>query len=284
MAVDTLLKNQYSDNIMLLAQQLLVKLASTVYIKPDCAGEVVYQEQLASSDAEEKTSRNQAVQNTDPNYDRRKIVPRYFYKAPLVDKMDKIMMLKDPTNEIVRNNAGALARAKDTVIATAAVGTSYSGEAGGTSNTLSGDNVIATGSVGMTIAKIRTAKKVLDASEVDAEDRHLAVSAEQIEDLLAQTEVTSADYAQVKALVSGQPGTLCGFNIVQCEKVTTSSTTRKCFAYHRTGICLGVWLDFLASIDIMPGLHFSAQVYAGQSYGATRLEEKKVVEVDCYEA
>jgi hypothetical protein len=62
-----------------------------------------------------------------------------------------------------------------------------------------------------------------------------------------------------------------------------SSTTRKCAAYHKNGMVLGTWKELIASIDIMPGLHFSAQIYAGQSYGATRLEEERVVEVDCIE-
>ena len=281
MAVDTALQRQYSDNILLLTQQLLVKVAPTVYQKPNCSGEMSFQDQLASEDADEKLARNEVVRNTDPSYERRKIVPRYFYKAPLVDNMDKVMLVKDPTNEIVQNNGGALARAKDQTICTAFFATAYSGKDGTTENAIS--HTIATGSVGLTMAKIRSAKKTLDQNEVPATDRYFAITAEEVEDLLVLTEVTSTDYAQVKALVSGQPGTICGFNFIQTERLPISSTTRKCAAYHKTGMVLGIWIDLKASIDIMPGLHFSAQIYAGQSYGATRLEEAKVVEVDCTE-
>jgi hypothetical protein len=283
MAVDELLKNQYSDNIIMLVQQKTLKVAPTVFQKPDCAGEMSFQEQIASATADEKLSRNEIVRNTDPSFDRRKIVPRYFYMAPLVDSMDKVMMMKDPTNEIVQTNAAALARAKDEVVCNAFFGTAYSGKAGTTSNTLTGDQVIAAGGTGLTMAKIRQAKKVLDQNEVEAENRYFAITAEEVEDLLALTEATSVDYAQVKALVSGQPGTLCGFNFVQSERLPISSTTRQCAAYHKNGMVLGTWIDLKASIDIMPGIHFSAQIYAGQSYGATRLEEERVVEVDCIE-
>uniref|UniRef100_A0A6M3LN81 Putative capsid protein n=1 Tax=viral metagenome TaxID=1070528 RepID=A0A6M3LN81_9ZZZZ len=283
MAVDTALKNQYSSNIMLLVQQLTAKVVGTVYQKPDCAGEVSYQDQIASETAQEKTARNQVVVNTDPDYDRRKIVPRYFYMAPLIDKMDKVMMLKDPTSEVVQTNAAALARAKDTTLCTAFFATAYSGKAGGTSNTLTGDQVIAAGAAGLNMNKIREAKKVLDVNEVDDNDRYFAYTGQQLEDLLAITEVTSADYAQVKALVNGQPGTICGFQFVRTQRLPISGTTRQCAAYHKTGMVFGTWLDMLTSIDVLPGKHFSAQVYAGQSYGATRLEEKKVVEVDCTE-
>lgn len=284
MAVDTILKTQYSDNILLLVQQKTLKVAPTVYQKPNCSGEQSYQDQLASATADEKLARNEIVRNTDPSYDRRKIVPRYFYMAPLIDSMDKIMMLKDPTNEVVQNNAAALARAKDEVVCTAFHATAYSGKAGTTSNDLSGTSLIAAGATGLTMAKIRQAKKVLDQNEVDAENRYFAISAEQVEDLLAITEATSQDYAQVKALVSGMPGTICGFNFVQSERLpTNAASARECAAYHKTGMVLGIWIDLKASIDIMPGIHFSAQVYAGQSYGATRLEEKKVVQVLCTE-
>lgn len=283
MAVDTALVKQYSDNILLLSQQLVTKLAPTVYIKPDCAGEESYQDQLASEDALEKISRNEVVVNTDPNYARRKILPRYFYKAPLVDSMDKLMMMKDPTNEIVQNNAAALARAKDTVINAALGGAAYGAKAGTTSYTLGSGQIIVHSSAGLNMVKIREAQKILSQNEVPDTDRYFAVTAEQIEDLLAVTEVTSADYAQVKALVSGQPGTICGFSFVRCERLTLSSTTRYCYAYHKTGVVLGIWLDLKASIDILPQNHFSAQVYAGQSYGATRLEEEKVVQVQCTE-
>jgi len=284
MAVDDALKNQYSANIMLLTQQLMAKIEPTVYQKPDCSGEVSFQDQLASEDAQEKLSRNEVVVNTDPNYARRKIVPRYFYKAPLVDKMDKVMLVKDPSNEIVQNNAGALVRAKEEVICNAFFGTAYGGKTGTTSYTLSGSQVIANGGTGLTMAKIRQAKKVLDQNEVAADNRYGAITAEEVEDLLALTEVTSADYAQVKALVSGQPGTICGFNLVQTERLPVAASIRQCAFYHKTGMVLGKWIDLLTSIDILPGKHFSAQIYAGQSYGATRLEEEKVVEIDCDES
>ena len=283
MAVDSILIRQYSDNITLLVQQKLVKIANTVFQKPNCEGEMAFQEQLASSTAQEKLSRNEKVVNTDPNYDRRKIVPRYFYKAPLVDNMDKVMMAKDPTSTIVMNNAGALARAKDEVVCTAFSALAYHGKAGTTSISLPSTQIIVHSSAGLNMVKIREAKKILDENEVESEDRFLALSAEQVEDLLAIEEVTSADYAQVKALVSGQVGTLAGFVLKQTERLELSGSTRYCHAYHKNGMVLGTWIDMKASIDILPTVHFSAQIYAGQSYGATRLEEERVVRVECTE-
>jgi hypothetical protein len=284
MAVDTILIRQYSDNIMLLSQQLLAKLRPTVYIKPDCVGEMAFQEQLADSEAREKTGRNQDVVNDDPSYGRRKISPRYFYKAPLVDSMDKVYMAKDPTNEIVQSNAGGLARAQDQVIADAFFATAYGGKEGTTTYALATANKVAVGSTGLTLTKLRAAGKILNAYEVAETERTVACTAAQISDLLGDSTLTSADFNTVKALVDGDVKHFLGFDFVRCEKMAKASTTRKAAAYHRTGMCLGVWLDMKTSIDILPGKHFSAQIYAGQSYGATRLEEKKVVEISCVEA
>lgn len=283
MAVDSALIKQYSDNILLLTQQMTLKVAPTVTQKPNCQGEVSFQDQLASEDADEKLARNEPVRNIDPNYARRAIFPRYFYKAPLVDNMDKVMMAKDPTSEIVRNNAASLVREKDKVVCNAFFATAKGGKNGTTDYDLAGDQLIAAGGAGLNLDKIRGAKKVLDQNEVDPENRYFAISAEQVEDLLKITEATSSDYASVKALVDGKPGTICGFKFIQTERLPVDGTTRYCAAYHKSGMVLGIWLDLRASIDIMPGIHFSAQIYAGQSYGATRLEEKKVVSVSCVE-
>lgn len=283
MAVDTALQKQYSDNIALVVQQLTAKIRASVTLKTDCAGEESYQDQLAAGTAREKTARNQAVVNDDPSYNRRQITPRYFYLAPLVDAWDKVLLMKDPTAPIVQSNSAALARAQETVLCTQAIGTAKTGKTGGTSTAMLTAHIIAASSAGMTLTKLRSANQVLDSKEVPKEDRYLALSSYEIEDLLADTTATSADYNSLRAMVAGDMPGFMGFKFVTSERVTKSSTTRKCFAYHKTGLCLGIWIDMKAEITQMPGIHYNWQIYAGQSYGATRLEEEKVVEIDCIE-
>lgn len=282
--VDAILQTRYSDNILLQVQQLTSRIVPTVFQKPDCQGAIEYQDQIATHEASEKTSRNQKIENIDPTYDHRKIIPRFFYVAPLIDTMDKLMMCKDPSSEVVQSNAGALARKQETVLCVAFRANAYSGTAGTTANSLPTGQIIVHSSAGLNMVKIRAAHQILDENEVPVENRHLAMTAEQVGNLLAITEVTSSDYAQVKALVSGQPGTLCGFSIVRSERLEKSSTTRYCMAYHKTGMVLGTWLDLNTRIDRRPDLVGSPwQLNAEQSYGATRLEEKKVVQIECTE-
>jgi hypothetical protein len=60
---------------------------------------------------------------------------------------------------------------------------------------------IAHGSAGLTIAKLISAKKIMDQNSVDPSiERYIVVSPEQIEDLLNTTSVTSADFNSVNTL------------------------------------------------------------------------------------
>jgi len=207
-----------------------------------------------------------------------------FYKAPLVDSMDKVMLVKDPTNEIVQNNGGALARAQDTVIGAAFFATAYGGKEGTTTYTLPTAQIIVNASAGLTVTKLRSASQKLNAAEVPLTDRFLAHTSKQLEDLLADNNVTSADFNTIRALVDGKVDSFMGFKFAMTERLPVASSIRQCAAYHRTGMCLGVWIDMKASIDIRSRQALLCTDYAGQSYGATRLEEEKVVEIDCLES
>ena len=86
----------------------------------------------------------------------------------------------------------------DDVCISAFLGTANTGVAGGTSTSLPAGQKIAHGSAGLTIAKLITAKKTLDANSVDSSiPRYIAVSPEQSEELLNNTTVTSSDYNTV---------------------------------------------------------------------------------------
>jgi len=106
----------------------------------------------------------------------------------------------------------AMGRATDDVIIAAATGTAYTGETGSTSQAQ--QSVIAGGSAGLTIAKLRTAKQTFDLADVDPSiPRHIIVGPEQINNLLATTEVTSSDFNTIKALVHGEIDTFLGLNL-----------------------------------------------------------------------
>ena len=114
--------------------------------------------------------------------------------------------------------------------------------------------------------------------------RHIIVSPKQITDLLGTTEVTSSDFNTVKALANGEVNSFLGFNFIVSNRLAKSSTTRSCIAYAQDGIALGVGKDVNARIDERSDKSYATQVYYCMSIGATRMEEAKVVEVQCTEA
>jgi hypothetical protein len=188
----------------------------------------------------------------------------------------------------------AFARKCDEIILAAAVGTASTGATGTTNTVLPAGQKIAHDFVesgtaatsGLTIAKLRQAKFILDDADVDEDDpRIIAVSPRQLQDLLRTTEVTSADYNTVKALVAGQLDTFMGFKFRVVNKAffTLASSRREVVAYVKSGLRM-TDAGRRVHVDIRPDRSHSLQIRTTASIGATRMEEKKVVQISCSEA
>src|SRR5690606_14720954 len=71
---------------------------------------------------------------------------------------------------------------------------------------------------GLNIATLIRLKEMFDGNEVDEEaKRYIAVTSRQISNLLNQTEVTSADFNTIKALVKGEVNSFMGFEFIRLE-------------------------------------------------------------------
>ena len=204
--------------------------------------------------------------------------------ADLIDDADKVRMLIDPTSSYARAAAAAIGRAMDDTIISALGGTAKTGKEGTTSTTFPSGQKIAHASGGLTIAKLVSAKKLLDAQSVDPSiKRYIVVSPEQIEDLLNSTTGTSSDFNTVKALVQGDINTFVGFEFIVSNRLSDDGTSRLCYAWAQDGVKLAVGKDVMARIDERSDKSYSTQVYYCATFGATRMEEDKVVEIACNE-
>ena len=139
----------------------------------------------------------------------------------------------------------------------------------------------------MTIAKLRSAKYILDNNDVDPSlKRFLVCGPKQIQDLLAVTEVTSSDYAVVKALATGTIDSFLGFQFITSTRLNLDATytdDRLCFAFTEDAIKLAIGKDVTAKISERADKSYSTQVYYAMDIGATRMEEEKVVQIPCDE-
>jgi hypothetical protein len=280
--ITTAFVQQYSANIQMLSQQMGSLLRDKVRLE-SVVGKNAFFDQVGSVTAVEKTSRHSDTPQIDTPHARRRVSLADYEFADLIDQQDKVRLLIDPTSSYAQAAAMAMGRAMDDVIISAALGTAYTGETGSTST--ANANSIAHGSAGLTIDKLRTAKQTLDLGDVDPSiPRHIIVSPRQITDLLGTTEVTSSDFNTVKALANGEVNSFLGFNFIVSNRLALSSTTRSCIAFAQDGIALGIGKDVNARIDERADKSYATQVYYCMSIGATRMEEAKVVEVQCTES
>jgi hypothetical protein len=280
--ITTAFVQQYSANVQLLSQQMGSLLRDKVRVE-SVVGKNAFFDQVGSVTAVQKTSRHSDTPQIDTPHARRRVSLSDYEFADLIDNQDKVRMLIDPTSTYAQAAAYAIGRAMDDVIISAALGTAFTGETGSTST--SNANTIAHGSAGLTIAKLRTAKQTLDLNSVDPSiPRYIIVGPKQITDLLGTTEVTSSDFNTVKALANGEISSFLGFNFIVSNRLSLDGTTRSCIAYAQDGIALAVGKDVTARIDERSDKSYATQVYYCATFGATRMEEDKVVEVQATES
>jgi hypothetical protein len=282
--ITTAFVNQFSANVQMLSQQMGSLLRNAVDTE-SVNGEKAFFDQVGQAAAVLRTSRHQDTPLVDTPHTRRMVTMSDYEYADLIDDSDKVRLLVDPTSTYSRAAAAAMGRAMDDVIITAALGTSQTGKDGSTSTTLPAGQKIAHGSAGLTIAKLVSAKELLDAASVDPSiPRHIVVSPKQISDLLNNTTVTSSDFNTVKALAQGEISSFVGFNFIVSNRLTTDSNSdRQVIAFAQDGIKLAVGKEPNARIDERADKSYSTQVYYCQTIGSTRMEESKVVEIACNE-
>ena len=101
-------------------------------------------------------------------------------------------------------------------------------------------------------------------------------------ELLSLTEVQSADFNTVKALVQGQVSEFLGFTFIRSERIATdSSSDDLVLCYAQPSICLGVGEDIRVRISERDDKNYSVQVFTQMDIGATRVEDEGVVEIAC---
>jgi hypothetical protein len=221
------------------------------------------------------TSRHDDTPQIDTPHSRRRVSLVTSRWADLIDKADTVRTLIDPQSPYAMNAAWSAGRKMDSVIVTALFGTAYAGEAGATTVALPSAQKIAAASAGLTIAKLIAAKEILEAADVDMENVTCAINPAGLTDLLGTTQITSADYNSVKALVAGQIDTFMGFKFV----VTNKMTALKAGVYAKNAVALAIGAEPVVRISERADKNYSTQVFVEMDIGATRVEDAGVVEI-----
>jgi hypothetical protein len=284
---------QYTTNVALLSQQKGSRLAGSMTVGTYVGKQGVPVDQFAPTVATKRTTRYPSLTPADTQTDRRWVFPSDYDWNDLIDSIDKLRMLIDPQSSYVVNGTAAMERAKDDEIISAFFGTALTGSTGVTSTTfLSGNQVSASegasSATGLNVEKLKAGIQLLLANEAwdpSSGDRITCViTAKQNRNLMDEVQVINADYNGEKAVVNDGFVMQWGkVDFIHSERlpVNGSSQTR-CPFYTKSGMHLGLWNDIASDVSQrkdLAGLPF--QVYLYGTFGSTRLEEKKVVELPC---
>lgn len=284
---------QYADTVELLLQQKGSRLRSAVteaMYKGEQASPV---DQIGAVEMQEVTTRFADMGRVDASVDRRWVFPTSYDLPQLVDHFDELRLITDPKSKYVQNAVQAAGRRIDRTILTKMLGTNYTGKTGSTSTSFLAGNVIdvnhgAASDVGLTVKKLREAKRILMSHNVDVDNDPLycAITSDEHDSLMAEAQVISLDFNEKPVLVEGKVMKFLGINMIHTEILDEtgflSSGDHQIPVWAKSGMHLAMWEDMKTDIDRRKDLQgLPWQVYLYLTLDATRLEEKKVVNIKC---
>ena len=166
--ITTAFVEQYSSNVSMLAQQMGTKLRGSVDVET-IRGKNAFFDQIGMTAAQVRSTRHGSTPQINTPHSRRRVSLADYEWADLVDDLDKVRMLVDPTSSYAKAAAAAMNRSIDDVIITAMNADAATGVAGGTTTALPSSSKFSTANQtdGLTLAKLLSAKHFLDAGDVD---------------------------------------------------------------------------------------------------------------------
>lgn len=283
---------QFSSNIKLLLQQEGSRLRPAVMTGSHIGEQASPVDQYGAIPANKVVGRYLPMPNTEAPTDRRWVLPQDYDLNQLLDSFDKLRLLADPTSAYVQNAVFAMGRAMDNEILTSIFGNNQTGKSGGTATAFGtgqtvGVNQGAASATNLTVAKLREAKRILMSRNVDLskEQIYAAINAAAHDSLLSEAQVISGDFNDKLVLVDGIVTRFLGINFIHTELLTTGTddqagTSTQIPVWAKSGMYLGIWDDMKTDVSERKDLQgLPTQAYVKGTFGATRLEENKVVKI-----
>jgi hypothetical protein len=290
--IDTFYPTMFQTSFDQVLQQMDSRLLGSI-TRADFTGKKKWFNLLNDSEAQDILTRKGDTPDGEFDGSKYWLTQRPKEKVTTFDEWDKHFLgtIVLPTSDEVQSHAMAFNRATDDVIISAFDATRYIGEDGTTTDSFPAgqsiaSNYVETGSdtpSGMTLAKLRRAKYLMDVSEVPDSERYIVIGAKQEQDLLRDTNLTSADFNTVKALVDGKVDTFLGFKFLKSQRLPVGTVSgvadiRSCFAFHKSAIKFAM-SDRQTRMDILPQRRHALQIRSTMMLGAVRTENEKVVRI-----
>lgn len=299
----------YKNNIHMLAQQMRPRVFNRSRQEQQ-ASKTDFHERIGITEANDVIERHGDTPINNAPHSRRAVTLKDSDWGDLIDRLDRVRLLINPDDAYVRIAVAALNRKKDDIFIAAAFGVARAGEDGEINVSLpDAQQFVSTNTAGTAIAplnvkSLRKAMRKFDEAEIEDEDtRYMVFNGAQKEALLGETEVTSADFNTVRALVQGEIDTFLGFLFIRSERLpvlavaitvadfstgaisgggdTIPAGSDEVLAYTDMGMISSTGLDLFVDIGPRRDKKMSTQVFVQQSIGAVRMEEERVLRIFC---
>lgn len=284
---------QYSSNLELLLQQKQSLLRPHVTTQGGIVGKMASPvTQYSSVTMKAPRGRFSPVDHVNPYSIRPWMFPQPGELVELIDSFDQLQTIVDPTSGYTQAAAAATGRYWDDGLIAAATGSRQIGTDIGVLNTdtfVTGtfqvaNNFGASATIGLTVAKIIEARRILEHyhNDLTADPPTIIIGSQQKADLLNQTEVVSTEFNERPVLVNGQIQQFLGCNIVVSERLSVTSSNRNVFMFTRSGLTLGLWKDMENYIDRRIDLSGRPwQLTTQTMFGPVRTQNGKIISILC---
>jgi len=294
--ITTAFVEQFNATVEHLFQQNISKLATRVRTETQ-NGLTGYFDQLGATKAVKRTVRHGDTPRVD--VDKCVCYVSEYEWSDLIDQQDRVYLLHDPLGPYLQAAHMAMERVKDEVLVEAATGPAVRSNGPGSGATFSVDlpasqslpvNFVSQGppvNSGLTVDKLIQARTRLAAAGVpDTLKRYFVCTEYQISNLLLDAERNSdSPLTEIRALIEGRINHLMGFEFVTIDpgivKRDPATGIRKCFAYVEPALLLSTGQKIKSDVSIRADKSNAVQPYVSMTIGATRTQDKGVVQVFC---
>jgi len=288
---------QFKGNLLHLLNQEGSMLMGSVKLEK-VVGKYAHFDRIGRGTVVKRTTRHGDTPINDTAHSRRRVILDDYEWGDLIDQQDKVRMLVDPTSDYARAAAWDLGIKIDEIIIDALNGNATAIDSADASSSVAlpstqiVDEDFGTADSNLTVEKLREARRlIMKHSGSIKEPLHIVVNASGMDSLLSETEVTSSDFNTVKALVQGDVDTFLGmkFHVVKDGLLPgtadgTDTDPIKCLVFMGSALGLGVGKDINVRISERDDKSYATQVYASMTMGAVRIEEEKVVAIECVQS
>ena len=296
LATPTFYAQNYATSLQLALQQQGSLLQGLITVGPSVAGfekaVVVDRIEAGTAQAVSGTLQDKVYQN--PTTSRLWVQPSAFDYSQTIDTFEALKMLSDPASKWVMASMWALGRAIDEEINAAMWRATTSGQNGGstaafdTTNQRVAVNHDASGNVGLTVAKLKEARRMFLRNKVDLRSKKLncVITSMQDKNLLNEAQYINLDYGDRPVLEDGQLKSFLGMNFTHYEDLDQTTTPyRRVPVFTEDAIELRYAQSITTSVNKLTTKRGEPyEVYAMATFGAARTDDKLIVDILCNEA